>query len=95
MSLYAGSKETWQPLPLEASEARINEAGAPEPPSEAVERQLKEAITLVEAAFTKVTAVPCQELLESYTQLKAMLGQSPSPLQSMSQEQKAVSEVWP
>ena len=63
--------------------------------SEVAQAQVKEALELIEAALTKVTDVPCQELLESCAQLQALLGLPPAQLPSISPEQKAVSEVWP
>lgn len=85
--------KSWQPLPLEKCEVTHKQAGESESISDDTKVQLKEVLDVLEAAFAKVTSVPCQDLLESYTQLQTMLGFPHASFDSISKEQKAVSEV--
>eukprot|EP00892_Ulva_mutabilis_P001347 jgi/Ulvmu1/11212/UM072_0049.1 len=78
---------------LEQCQAAIEGAATAQSLSDEAQVHLKAALELIEGALVKVTDIPCQELLESCTQVQALLGLPPAQLPTILPEQQAVSEV--
>lgn len=65
------------------------------PPSlpEADQEHLKAALALAEAAVGKLSAVPCQDLMEMVVQLQLCLGVPATTLPTILPEQRMVAQV--
>ena len=76
-----------------AAVASRSEDESPPGLPEGDEARLKAALALAEASVCKLSAVPCQEILEMVVQLQLCLGVPATTLPTILPEQRVVAQV--